>query len=208
MKIIIITLILIVSLSVYIFAVTGKSKKIAPVIATDSTIYSFTVKDIDGKEVPLSRYKGKVVLIVNVASKCGFTPQYEGLEKIYLKYKDQGFIILGFPANNFLFQEPGTNEEIKQFCSTKYNVTFPMFAKISVKGSDIAPLYQYLTDKTTNPQFSGSISWNFNKFLVGADGKILNRFGSKDNPEDPGVIQAIESALKEINKGNTASPGK
>jgi len=208
MKIVIITLILIVSLAVYIFALPAKSKKTAPVIAADSTIYSFTVKDIDGKEVPLSRYKGKVVLIVNVASKCGFTPQYEGLEKIYLKYKDQGFEILGFPANNFLFQEPGTNEEIKLFCSTKYNVTFPMFTKISVKGSDIAPLYQYLTDKTTNPRFAGSITWNFNKFLVGADGKILNRFGSKDKPEDPDVIKAIDSALKEINKGNTASPGK
>jgi glutathione peroxidase-family protein len=198
-----VTVILILSMVVYLVAAPVKSKKVPPVIPANSTVYSFTVNDIDGHVVPLNRYKGKVVLIVNVASKCGFTPQYEGLEKIYLTYKDQGFEILGFPANNFLFQEPGTNAEIKQFCSTKYNVTFPMFAKISVKGSDIAPLYQYLTDKKTNPQFSGNITWNFNKFLVGPGGKILNRFDSRQKPDNPEVIRAIEAALKENTQGKT-----
>lgn len=160
------------------------------------SIYDFTVKDIDGKDVKLENYKGKVVLIVNVASKCGFTPQYEGLQKIYTKYKDQGFVILGFPANNFMGQEPGTNEEIKQFCSLNYNVTFPMFSKISVKGKDIAPLYQYLTEKETNPEFSGKISWNFNKFLIDREGKIVARFGSRAKPESQEVIAAIEKALE------------
>jgi len=160
------------------------------------SIYDFTVKDIDGRDVKLERYKGKVVMIVNVASKCGFTQQYEGLQKIYSQYKDQGFVILGFPANNFLGQEPGTNEQIKQFCSLNYNVTFPMFSKISVKGKDIEPLYKYLTEKKTNPEFPGKISWNFNKFLVDPMGKIVARFGSKTKPESEEVIQAIEKTLK------------
>ncbi len=159
------------------------------------SIYDFAMKDIDGKEVKMENYKGKVMLIVNVASKCGFTSQYEGLQKIYLQYKERGLEILGFPANNFLGQEPGTNEEIKQFCSLNYNVTFPMFSKISVKGKDIAPLYKFLTDKETNPEFSGSISWNFNKFLINREGKIVARFGSRAKPESEEVIQAIEKAL-------------
>ena len=163
--------------------------------ANMKSIYDFTMKDIDGKDVKLEQYKGKAILIVNVASKCGFTPQYEGLEKIYSRYKDKGFVILGFPANNFMGQEPGTNEEIKQFCSLNYNVTFPMFSKISVKGKDIAPLYKYLTEKETNPEFSGKISWNFNKFLVDRDGKIVARFGSRAKPESEEVIQAIEKVL-------------
>jgi glutathione peroxidase len=146
--------------------------------------------------VRLDAYKGKVVLLVNVASKCGFTPQYEGLQAVYTKYKDRGFVILGFPANNFMGQEPGTNEEIKQFCSLKYNVTFPLFAKISVKGEDKHPLYKFLTDKTTNPEFGGEISWNFNKFLVDKSGKIVARFSSGDKPESEKVTQAIEQALK------------
>jgi glutathione peroxidase len=153
------------------------------------------MKDIDGNDKPLSVYTGKVVMIVNVASKCGFTGQYAGLEKLYLKYKDRGFVILGFPANNFMGQEPGSNQEIKHFCSLTYNVTFPMFAKISVKGDDQAPLYRFLTDKTTNPAHGGSITWNFNKFLIGKDGRIINRFGTKISPEDKAVISAIESAL-------------
>ena len=160
------------------------------------SIYDFTVKDIDGSDVKLDTFKGKVVLIVNVASKCGFTPQYEGLQKIYTKYKDKGFVILGFPANNFLGQEPGTNEDIKQFCSLNYNVTFPMFSKISVKGKDIAPLYKYLTEKETNPEFAGKISWNFNKFLIDRNGKIVARFGSRTKPESKEVITAIENTLK------------
>ena len=163
--------------------------------ANMKSIYDFTMKDIDGKDVKLEQLKGKAMLIVNVASKCGFTPQYEGLEKIYSQYKDKGFVILGFPANNFMGQEPGTNEEIKQFCSLNYNVTFPMFSKISVKGKDIAPLYKYLTEKETNPEFSGKISWNFNKFLVDRDGKIVARFGSRAKPESEEVVAAIEKSL-------------
>jgi glutathione peroxidase-family protein len=158
-------------------------------------IYQFIMTDIDGKAVHLSEYKGKVVLIVNAASRCGFTPQYEGLEKIYLKYKDKGFVILGFPANNFLGQEPGTDQEIKTFCSLKYNVTFPMFSKISVKGADIHPLYAYLTGRDTDPEFGGTITWNFNKFLIDKKGKIVNRFDSKVTPEDPKLIGEVEKYL-------------
>jgi glutathione peroxidase len=159
------------------------------------SIYDFTMKDINGKDVGLSTYTGKVVMIVNVASHCGFTPQYEGLEKLYTTYKDRGFVILGFPANNFLSQEPGTDAEIKSFCLLKYNVTFPMFSKISVKGGDKYPLYKFLTEKETDPQFAGEITWNFNKFLLGRDGRIINRFGSRTKPEDKDVTQAIDAAL-------------
>lgn len=159
------------------------------------SIYSFTLKDIDGKDTSLGQYRGKVVLLVNVASKCGLTPQYEGLEKLYLKYKDRGFTILGFPANNFAGQEPGTDEEIKSFCSLKYNVTFPMFSKISVKGTDIHPLYKYLTDKETNTEFGGDIKWNFNKFLVDKNGRIIARFEPQVKPESEPVSQAIDKAL-------------
>jgi glutathione peroxidase len=163
----------------------------------EKSVLDFTMKNIDGEDVKLNAYGGKVLLLVNVASKCGYTPQYKGLEAVYEKYKEQGLVVMGFPANNFFWQEPGTNEEIKTFCSTKYNVTFPMFAKISVKGGKIHPLYKFLTSKETNPEFSGSISWNFNKFLVDRSGKIVARFGSKDEPESPKVVQAIEQALKQ-----------
>jgi len=161
-----------------------------------SNVLDFSLNSIDGKAAPLAQYKGKVVLIVNVASRCGFTPQYAGLEKIYEKYKDQGFVILGFPANNFGAQEPGSNEEIKTFCSSKYNVTFPMYAKISVKGADIHPLYQFLTDKQVNPSTGGDIQWNFTKFLVGKDGKVIARFESAITPESADVTGAIEKALR------------
>jgi glutathione peroxidase len=164
-------------------------------MAGEKSIYDFTMNSIDGKATPLSSYKGKVVLLVNVASRCGFTPQYTALENSYEKYKSRNFVIIGIPANNFGAQEPGTNEEIKTFCSTKYNVTFPMMAKVSVKGSDITPLYQYLTDKSANPQTGGEIQWNFTKFLVGADGKIVARFEPKVTPDDPQVTAAIEKAL-------------
>lgn len=160
-----------------------------------NSIYDFSLKDIDHKEVNLSQYRGKVVLVVNVASRCGYTPQYEGLQKVYLKYKDRGFVILGFPANNFMAQEPGTDEEIKTFCSAKYNVTFPIFSKISVKGDDIHPLYKFLTSKETDPEFGGDIKWNFSKFLVDKTGKIIARFEPKVTPESDPVIQAIEKAL-------------
>ena len=146
--------------------------------------------------MPLANFQGKVMLIVNVASKCGFTPQYEGLEAVYEKYKDQGFVIVGFPANNFMAQEPGTNEEIKTFCSTKYNVKFPLYSKISVKGDDKAPLYQFLTDQAANPRTGGEIKWNFTKFLVDRNGKVVARFESPVKPESPEVTSAIEKALK------------
>ena len=158
-------------------------------------IYTFALKSIDGKEVNLSQYRGKALLLVNVASQCGYTPQYEGLQKIYSKYKDRGLIVLGFPANNFGAQEPGTDQEIKTFCSTRYNVTFPMFSKISVKGPDQHPLYQYLTNAATNPKFAGEIKWNFNKFLIDKQGNIGARFDSKDAPESETVVGAIEKAL-------------
>jgi len=158
-------------------------------------VYEFTMKDIDGKDIKLDAYKGKVVMIVNVASKCGYTSQYEGMETIYKKYKDQGFVVLGFPANNFMGQEPGTEKEIKEFCSTKYGVTFPMFSKISVTGADQHPLYTFLTSKESNPEFGGDISWNFNKFIVDRNGKIVGRFGSKDKPEGEAVTAALEKYL-------------
>ncbi|MBN2145431.1 MAG: glutathione peroxidase [Candidatus Aureabacteria bacterium] len=162
-----------------------------------ASVYEFSVKNINGKEVKLADYQGQVLLIVNVASRCGFTPQYEGLEKLFKKYGPDGLVILGFPANNFLWQEPGTDEEIKQFCSLKYKVTFPMFSKISVKGKDQHPLYQFLTSKKTNPDFSGGITWNFNKFLMDRKGRIAARFGSTDAPDHPKIAAAIEKALKE-----------
>src|SRR5207247_9986917 len=160
-----------------------------------NSIYDFSLRDIDHKEINLSQYRGKVVLVVNVASRCGYTPQYEGLQKVYMKYKDRGFVILGFPANNFMAQEPGTDEELKTFCSAKYNVTFPIFPKLSVKGDDIHPLYKYLTSKETDPEFGGDIKWNFSKFLVDKTGKIIARFEPKVTPESDPVIQAIEKAL-------------
>ncbi len=160
-------------------------------------IYNFTMKDLDGADQPLNAFQDKVLLIVNVASKCGFTPQYAGLEELYKRYKPKGFEILGFPANNFLWQEPGSDQEIKQFCSMTYGVTFPMFSKISVRGKDIHPLYKYLTDKETDPKFAGKITWNFNKFLVGKDGQILDRFDSKVEPLDPKLVSAVETALSE-----------
>jgi glutathione peroxidase len=161
-----------------------------------SSLYEFTLNSIDGQPAPLGAYKGKVLLVVNVASNCGFTPQYKGLEAVYEKYKDQGLVVIGFPANNFMGQEPGTNEEIKTFCSRKYNVTFPMYSKISVKGDDKAPLYQYLTDTNANPTTGGEIKWNFTKFLVGRDGKVIARFEPKVTPDSADVTAAIEKALK------------
>ena len=163
---------------------------------TAKTVYDFTLKNSKGRDVKLEEFRGKVVMLVNVASKCGYTPQYDGLQKIYERYREQGFTILGFPANNFGAQEPGTDEEIQEFCRINYGVTFPVFAKISVKGDDKHPLYKYLTERETNPEFAGEIKWNFNKFLVGRDGRIVARFDSADKPEDAKVTQAIEQALK------------
>src|SRR5271157_2664771 len=158
-------------------------------------IYALTAKDIDGNERSLSEFLGKVLLIVNVASKCGFTPQYKNLQALYTRFKDRGFEILAFPANDFLRQEPGTEAEIKSFCSLTYGVTFPMFSKISVKGKDIHALYAFLTDKKTNPQFSGSITWNFNKFLIDRAGNIVNRFDSKDEPMGDKIPRSVGEVL-------------
>ena len=158
-----------------------------------ASIYDFTLNSIDGKPVSLSEYKGKVLMLVNVASRCGYTPQYTGLESLYEKYKGQGFVILGIPANNFAGQEPGTNAEIKTFCKSKYAVTFPMMSKISVAGTDKAPLYQYLT---SNGKTGGEIQWNFTKFLIGRDGQILARFEPAVTPDDPNLNAAVEKALQ------------
>ena len=157
-----------------------------------ASVYEFTLNSIDGAAAPLAAYKGKVLLLVNVASKCGFTPQYKALEAVYQNYQDKGLVIAGFPANNFGAQEPGTNEEIKTFCTRTYSVTFPMYAKISVKGADIAPLYEFLTKST-----GGDIKWNFTKFLIGKDGRIIARFESPVKPDSPDVTAAIEKALAE-----------
>jgi glutathione peroxidase len=163
--------------------------------ASAGSIYDFTMKSIDDQPVSLKSYSGKVVLLVNVASKCGFTPQYAGLEALYDKYKDRGLVIIGVPANNFAQQEPGTNEEIKTFCSRKYNVTFPMMSKVSVLGEDETPLYRFLTDKSSNPQVGGDIKWNFTKFLFDRNGKPVARFEPAVTPDSPQVQTAIESAL-------------
>jgi glutathione peroxidase len=152
--------------------------------------YSFKTTSIDGKPVDLAAYKGKVALFVNVASKCGYTPQYEGLEALYRKYKDKGLVVLGFPANDFGMQEPDTNEVIADFCKRTYDVTFPMFAKVSVKGDGQIPLYRYLTSN------AGEVRWNFTKFLVGKDGNVISRFDSKVKPDDPELVRAIETALR------------
>lgn len=157
------------------------------------SLYDVKLKDIDGNAASLKTYQGKVLLIVNVASKCGYTPQYAGLEALYLKYKDRGLVVLGFPCNQFGSQEPGTNAEIKQFCTSHYDVTFPMFDKIDVNGADRHPLYDLLAGKAS--PFPGNIGWNFTKFLVGRDGKIVKRFESKVKPDAPELVQAVESAL-------------
>lgn len=156
----------------------------------------FTLNDIDGKPVALKQYAGKVVMIVNVASKCGFTPQYADLQALYDKYKDKGLVILGFPANDFLWQEPGSDADIKQFCSTKYSVTFPLFSKLTVKGDGIAPLYKFLTEQKTQPEPAGAISWNFNKFLLDRKGHVAYRFGSRAKPSDAAVVAAVEKLLE------------
>jgi glutathione peroxidase len=159
------------------------------------SIYDFKMKNIDGKEIPLSDYKGKVVLIVNVASLCGNTPQYKDIEAMYEKYKGQGFVVLGFPANNFMSQEPGSDAKIKEFCTKEYSVTFPMFSKISVKGSDMHPLYKYLTEKAENGVIDAPVKWNFQKFLIGKDGTVITSIGNHTSVNVADVVKAVESAL-------------
>lgn len=156
---------------------------------------NFTVKNIDGKDVPLSNYQGKVVMIVNVASQCGATPQYAALQDLQKAYKDEGFVVLGFPCNQFGQQEPGSAEDIKKFCTSNYNVTFDMFSKIDVNGEKAAPLYKFLTSPETNPQHAGKIGWNFEKFLIGRDGKVVARFKTGVQPDDPQVLDTIKAEL-------------
>ena len=161
-----------------------------------SSVHEITLDSLTGTPTPLASFKGKVMLLVNVASQCGYTYQYEGLQALYVKYKDQGLVVAGFPANNFGAQEPGSNAEIGAFCKAKFGVTFPMFSKISVKGSDKAPLYQFLTDKNANPKTGGEIPWNFTKYLVDRDGKVLARFDAPVEPNAKELVSAIEAALK------------
>jgi glutathione peroxidase len=164
--------------------------------AEKTSILSFTMDDIDGRPVALETFKGKVLLVVNTASRCGLTPQYEGLQALYEKYRDRGLVVLGFPANDFRNQEPGSNEEIKEFCSTKYGVEFPMFSKISVLGDDRHPLYEFLTSGAGRPDLAGDITWNFEKFLFGRDGRIAARFSPRTKPDAEDLVKAIEGLLE------------
>ncbi len=166
----------------------------AALVKPDS-VYAFSAKSIDGKLVNISDYKGQLVMIVNVASKCGFTPQYKDLETLFRKYKDKGFIVLGFPTNDFGGQEPASNEEIKKFCKVNYDVTFPLFEKLPVKGTAKQPLYKFLTEQSGS-EFTGEIAWNFVKFLVNSEGKVIGRFGSSTKPLDKKIISKIEEQLK------------
>ncbi len=159
--------------------------------------YSFEGKTATGENFLLDQFRGKVVMVANVASKCGFTPQYEDLQKLYEDYKDKGLVILGFPANNFMNQEPGSNEEIQEFCQMNYGVSFPVLAKISVKGKDIHPLYAWLTDKSIHPETGGNIGWNFTKFLIDKEGNVAARYASRVKPRADDVIEKIESLLEE-----------
>ena len=154
-------------------------------------IHQFIVKDIEGNDYPLEKLKGKKVLIVNTASKCGFTPQYAELQELYDQYKDRNLIVIGFPANNFAKQEPGSNDEIMEFCTANYGVTFPMMSKISVKGDDIHPLYQWLTNKEKNGKEDSKVKWNFQKYLIDENGQLLNHFSPKTKPLDPKILQYL-----------------
>jgi glutathione peroxidase len=158
-------------------------------------VLNFKMKSIDGKEVNLAAHQGKVVLIVNVASKCGLTPQYEALQKLHEKYNEKGLVVLGVPANEFGAQEPGADSEIAEFCKSKYDVSFPMLSKVVVKGDGICPLYKHLTSKESNPKFAGEITWNFEKFLIGRNGEVVSRFAPRTKPEAKEVVDAIEAEL-------------
>jgi len=164
----------------------------APAMAQAENVHSFSAKDIDGRQVDLAQYKGKVLLIVNTASQCGYTPQYKPLETLYQKYKDQGFEVLVFPANDFGSQEPCSNPQIKNFCFLNYKTSFPLFSKTTVKGPRINPLYKYLTEESP---FKGEIKWNFNKFLVNSEGEVIGRFESAVDPLAPEIITQVEKAL-------------
>lgn len=193
------TLIIVMLLAVTISCnATGSTKAEASVAGALSgkTVHDFTVIDIDGKEVSLSQYKGKIVVIVNTASQCGLVGQFSELEAFYKKYKDKGIVVLGFPENNFMGQEPLNDAEIKSFCTKNYGVTFPMFSKISVKGKDIAPLYKYLTDKNENGVLDAPIKWNYQKFIIDRKGNIVASVAPRTSVNDPEFIQYIEDLLK------------
>ncbi len=164
-------------------------------ISPAKTVYDFQATTIDGEEISMKTFDGKVLLIVNTASKCGYTPQYESLEKLYNTYNKKGLEIVGFPANNFMGQEPGSDDEIKSFCQKNYGVTFPMMSKISVKGKDIHPLYKYLTDKDQNGVVDGAVKWNFQKYLINKKGEVVAKFNPGDDPMDEDITKAIESLL-------------
>ena len=160
---------------------------------------SFTMKSLNGEDVDLSKYEGKVVIIVNVASKCGLTPQYEQLQALHDKYAEEGLAILGFPCNQFLWQEPGSADQIQQFCRVNYGVTFDMFAKVKVKGKEACDLYKTLTALETEPVGPGKVSWNFEKFIIGRNGEVVARFSPRTKPDDPAVLKVIEAELaKEV----------
>ena len=182
---------LIIGLVIFSIIILGRHVQAGQLTMANS-IYDFKVKTIDGKEQSLADFKGQVLLIVNTASHCGFTPQYAGLEKLYERYKPEGFVILAFPANDFMGQEPGDNSAIKQFCELKYKTSFPLFSKISVRGTNIAPVYQYLT---TAAGFNGNITWNFNKFLIDRKGRVIARYDSRTDPLDPSFEQELTKAL-------------
>ena len=171
---------------------TAEDKKVSPL--------DFKMKGIDGKDVDLAQYKGKVVLMVNVASACGYTPQYKGFQELYDKYEKDGLVVIGVPSNDFGKQEPGTDEEIKKFCTTNYKVTFPMMSKVMVNGKDQIPLYKFLTSKDTDPKFSGDIKWNFEKFLIGRDGQVVGRFKSAVAPSSDELVKAIKTELEKPQK--------
>lgn len=168
---------------------------ISTIMTSDNSVHQFTMKNIEGKDVSLADYKGKAILIVNVASKCGYTPQYEDLQSLYEKYADKDFVILGFPANNFMGQEPGSNAEIQSFCKKNYGVTFPMFSKISVKGNDMAELYKFLTKKERNGVMDSKVKWNFQKYLLDKDGKLVAKFAPGDEPLGEDIVSAIEKLI-------------
>ncbi len=196
----------VLAFSISVPVVAGDKSKKKKVV---SPALGFTMKNIDGQDVSLGDYKGAVLLLVNVASECGLTRQYKDLETFYKKYKDQGVKVLAFPANNFGAQEPGTNKEIKQFCKTRFDVTFDLFSKVSVKGDDMCDLYEYLTSTSKNGEFGGEIQWNFQKFLVDREGRVVARWEPRENPMADKIVQFVERLLKEQPRhSSSGSKGK
>jgi glutathione peroxidase len=178
------------------FLILATGIVLAPHLLLAASIYDYELTSINYDRLRLRDFKGKVLMVVNVASYCGYTPQYAGLQTLYLRHKDEGFVILGVPSNDFGQGEPGSDPEIKQFCKRRYDVTFPMSSKVSIIGNNVIPLYEYLTDKNRNPQTGGGIRWNFTKFLIGRDGTVLARFEPGVAPEDSALMSAVENALK------------